>query len=160
MIRDAFISPCGLYRYWLVRSWDTALPMLCFVMLNPSTADAERDDPTITRCIERAKRLGYGGMIVVNLFAYRSTDPLQLWNVPDPIGPDNDQTIIQTAGNPATTGVICGWGNHGAMMQRGATVLRLLRQAGVTPHALRMSKAGQPCHPLYLPYDLLPEPMK
>jgi hypothetical protein len=134
--------------------------MLCYIMLNPSTADAEKDDPTITRCIERAKRLGYGGFIVVNLFAYRSTDPTQLWNWHDPIGPGNDATIIQTASNPATLGVICGWGNHGAMMQRGATVLKLLRDAGVTPYALRISKTGQPCHPPYLPYSLIPEPMK
>lgn len=161
MISDAEISNCGRYRYSLGRHWDTpALPVLCYVMLNPSTADASQDDPTVTRCIERAKRLGFGGIVVLNLFAYRATDPLELWNVPDPIGPRNDATIRHVVRHPSVGMVICGWGAHGDMMQRDATVLKILRDAGVKPHALRLTKGGMPAHPLYLPYSLTPEPMK
>lgn len=159
MIRDACISDCGKYRYWLSRTWvPFALPRLCYIMLNPSTADAEQDDPTITRCIQRAKHLNFGSITVVNLFAWRATDPLELWNVPDPIGPDNDATICQVVMNSER--VICGWGIQGAMMQRDTTIRKLLRDAGVQPYALRLTKGGHPAHPLYLPYSLQPEPMK
>ena len=79
MRREAEISPCGLHRYRLTREWAPTLPTIAFVMLNPSTADGEIDDPTIRRCIGFARDLGYGRLHVVNLFTYRATDPREVW---------------------------------------------------------------------------------
>src|SRR5712664_2208515 len=89
IVRSAGFSCCGLYRYWLRRHWDAELPPVCFVMLNPSTADAERDDPTIRRCCGFSRRWGYGGIVVVNLYAFRTSDPCCLRNAVHPVGPEN-----------------------------------------------------------------------
>jgi len=94
--RGAVISPCGLYRYSLTRTWSAALP-LPFVMLNPSTADADIDDPTIRRCMAFARREHAGGIIVANVFAYRATSPADLWKATDPFGPWNDDTLETVA---------------------------------------------------------------
>lgn len=154
MERGANISADGVYRYSLWRAWDARLSWLCFVMLNPSVADANIDDPTIRRCIGFADQLGYGGIQVVNLFAYRATDPRLLKQtrlVPDPIGPRNNHHILMAAMSCQRT--VCAWGNHGAFGNRGATVLDLLKERDVSVHALRVSLTGHPCHPLYLPYS-------
>src|SRR5262249_14212908 len=96
--RAAVISDCGRYRYSLTRRWgDAAEPRALFVMLNPSTADAEQDDPTIRRCIGFAKAWGMGSLEVVNLYALRATDPAALLSAPDPIGPKNDTMITSAA---------------------------------------------------------------
>lgn len=151
----ANFSECGTYRYRLWRIWDTDARPLVFCMLNPSTADAEQDDPTVARCKERARRGGYGGVIVVNLFALRSTDPKGLYSHPDPIGPHNNAHIS----NCCQEGdFICAWGNHGKLHGRDRVVLKLLAAHFVQPMALRVSKGGLPSHPLYLPYDLEPQP--
>src|ERR1051326_5628436 len=94
----ALFSPCGLFRYRLWRHWTPGMPPLVFVMLNPSTADAEKNDPTVERCERRAKAGGFGGGEVVNLFALRSTDPKALYSAADPIGPENDKVIATAAG--------------------------------------------------------------
>src|SRR5262245_19133112 len=94
--KEALISPCGLYRYWLTRTWDNSLRRVCWVMLNPSTADAEQDDPTIRRCVGFARSWGAGGIIVVNLFAFRASDPKALLRAADPVGPDNDGHILKS----------------------------------------------------------------
>ena len=151
---DAIISACGTYRYWLQRYWRHDLPALNFVMLNPSTADASADDPTIRRCIAFARSLGFGRMEVTNLFALRSTDPKGIRQHPAPIGDENDEQIVTSAKVCQLT--ICGWGTKGHYLGRDAEVLRLLRSAGVIPHALRRPKDGHPEHPLYLPGDLTP----
>lgn len=151
---DAIFSPCGTYRYLLQRFWHARLESLCMVMLNPSTADAEKDDPTVARCVERARRLGFGSLEVVNIFALRSTDPKALYRHEDPVGPENDEQIVISARTCNMT--ICAWGTHGALRERGKRVLQLLRHAGVKPYALRVSAKGHPCHPLYLPYSLQP----
>ena len=96
MKKGATISECGLYRYSLTRVWDDVLPMCIFVMLNPSTADADIDDPTIRRCINFAKREGCGSLMVVNLFAYRATSPADMKAAVDPIGSGNPTTLEET----------------------------------------------------------------
>lgn len=126
-------------------------------MLNPSVACEVFNDPTVERCERRARAGGYGGVTVVNIFALRSTDPKALYKAADPIGPWNDTAILDVARQAGR--VVCAWGTHGALRGRGARVLAMLREAGVEPHALRVSKDGHPCHPLYLPYSLEPVPM-
>ena len=151
----ARFSECGQYRYRLWRIWDEERRPLVFCMLNPSTADAETDDPTVARCRERARRLGYGGVVIVNLFALRSTDPKALYGHADPVGPHNNAHIS----NSCTWGdFVCAWGVHGKLHGRDKAVMRLLSEHQVEPLALRVTKQGQPSHPLYLPYDLNPEP--
>jgi hypothetical protein len=129
------------------------------VMLNPSTADAMLDDPTIRRCIDYAKRLDCDSLEVVNLFAYRSTDPnmLAAMSKDAAIGPENDQHIVKATA--LATVVLCAWGNHGALFGRDTEVLRLIRGKGAKPMALKINtKSGQPAHPLYLKADAQPLP--
>lgn len=128
-------------------------------MLNPSTADAERDDATIRICVGRAKRMGMGGIDVVNLFAFRSTDPQMLYAAGDPISepgqPDLNDTMIEAYARPAAM-VICAWGNHGGFFQRGELVLKRLRKHGILPYALRLNLDGSPSHPLRISYEQRP----
>jgi len=154
---DAIISECGTYRYLLQRFWDARLETLNFIMLNPSTADANKNDATIRRCMGFARDLGFGSLEVTNLFALRSTDPKALKRTKDPVGPENDEHIISSAKVCQLT--ICAWGTHGVFHGRGAAVLKLLRDAGITPHALSFAAGGIPKHPLYLPGDLKPVPI-
>ena len=93
----AEFDPTGAYRYSLWREWDARAPAVAFVMLNPSTADAARDDPTIRRCASFARSWGYGSLEVVNLFAYRASEPKRLRQTPDPIGPANDDYLVDAA---------------------------------------------------------------
>lgn len=156
MHKDAIISPCGKYRYLLQRSWDAQLQAVCFIMLNPSTADANVDDPTIRRCLGFAKTLGFGQLEVCNLFGLRATDPLELKKHADPVGnPANDEQLLVSAKTCHL--VICAWGTLGVLRSRNAEVLAMLRGAGIAPHALRISKHGHPTHPLYLPANLTPK---
>lgn len=155
----AFISDCKTWRYWPTRRWDDSLGELVFCMLNPSIADAVTDDPTVTRCIERAKRLGYGKLIVVNLFAMISTDPRHLQHASDPVGPLNDVVLDVVAKTPSSIKVVCAWGVHGNICDgRAHQVLTRFKAANKPLHVLKLSKSGMPCHPLYLPYDLAPIP--
>jgi len=131
------------YRYRLWRRWDRARPVVAFVMLNPSTADARRDDPTIRRCIGFARRWGYGGIEVVNLFAYRSTDPRLLRRLRDPVGRDNHRHIRRALRKAAL--VIVGWGAW--------TVRSPLEDLG-RARCLGLTSGGQPRHPLYLRRDV------
>ncbi|MCA0188097.1 MAG: DUF1643 domain-containing protein [Proteobacteria bacterium] len=156
----AEFSRCRMYRYRLWRHWGPAdSPPAMFLMLNPSTADENANDPTVERCQRRAYDMGYAGLTVGNIFALRSTDPKGLY-VPglDPVGPENNQAIIQMARSAGV--VICAWGRHGNLNGRGATVLEMIRAAGITPHCLKMNQDGTPQHPLYLSYDLRPKAME
>lgn len=151
MDRGARISACGTYRYHLWRYWDTTKPALVFIMLNPSTANAEEDDPTIRRCIGFAERLGYGGIDVVNLNAFRATNPVELRSTPDPVGPDNDQWMREVVFKAidSRAPVICAWGTLGG--EQGKAVLFKLAFAGAKTKALGVTQDGHPRHPLYLP---------
>ena len=148
----ATFSPCEKYRYTLIRRWSD-LPLLNFLMLNPSTADAESNDPTVERCYRRAKcNPDFGGLVVTNIFAFRSTDPKQLLKQEDPIGPGNDSAIQVNALSAGM--VVCGWGQHGSLRGRANAVIELL--LGVDLYALKVNKNGQPAHPLYQSYQLEP----
>ena len=127
-------------------------------MLNPSTADEVKNDPTVERCEVRARTTGYGGLIVVNIFAWRSTDPNALYKLDDPIGPENDDAIRWAALNSEM--VVCGWGTHaGRLGARGREVKAILDKARPgCAHALQVNADGSPKHPLYIAYSKLPRP--
>jgi hypothetical protein len=155
MRSDASLDPERRYRWWLLREWDASLPRLVVIGLNPSTADEREDDPTIRRCIAFAKRWGYGSLTMLNLFAFRSTDPDGLYSIVDPIGWLNDQTLTeQTRGAPM---VLCAWGAGGAILDRGPKVIKSLLGLGRPLCSLGVTKDGHPKHPLYLRSDLIPE---
>lgn len=152
---DATISPCGLYRYSLRRQIRPASDQTClFIMLNPSTADAKADDPTVRRCIRFASDWGYNWLTVVNLFALRATDPQSLTNAADPIGPNNDAWILDRVN--AADLVVCAWGKHGALMDRAKAVLELLAWRDL--HCLALNRDGSPKHPLYVASATKPQP--
>lgn len=150
----AWYSACDLYRYRLERVWAPG-EMLAFVMLNPSTATEQSNDPTIERCERRARALGFGGLAVVNLFAFRATYPADLRQAADPEGPDNAAVVLDTA--RAAGMVLCGWGTHGDLQQQGGRMADLLRGQGCALHHLGLTKGGQPRHPLYVSYAVLPQ---
>lgn len=144
---QADISPDSQYRYWLTRRWDEG-PYLLWVMLNPSTADATQDDPTIKRLVTFTEREGYNALCVVNLFAYRSPDPKALKEVDNPVGPSNNIKIRQCLGGAAE--VVCAWGNHGSMLGRDVEVMDLLGHYFGESYALGFNLNGSPKHPLYV----------
>jgi hypothetical protein len=150
----AVFSRCRRWRYLLWRRWDAARPAANFLMLNPSTADELRLDPSCTRARRFAERWGYGALIVTNLFGWRATDPAEMKSAREPVGRANDAAILRAAREAAI--VVCAWGNHGAHRARAAQVLGFLREARIELHALRVTGAGEPAHPLYLPASLAP----
>ncbi|MBD2570358.1 DUF1643 domain-containing protein [Anabaena lutea] len=140
----------GNYRYLLGRKWDANLQQVTFVMLNPSTADHEQDDRTLTRCIKFAQCWGYGSLEVVNLFAYRATKRPHLLLADDPVGPKNNY-YIQLATNRAEA-IIVAWGGskYPRIMNRNEEVLSLICGKNIDSLGL-LTKDGHPRHPLYLP---------
>lgn len=152
--RGALLSDDGKYRYRLWRLWDADRPVMVWVMLNPSTADAEQDDPTIRKCVGFARLHGYGGILVVNLFAARATDPKELPGITDPVGPENDDHIIAACEAPILAKVVGGWGVNRFAERRARSVVALIR--GTSQRRIkcfRRTKNGHPSHPLYLPYS-------
>lgn len=146
----AAISPCARYRYALWRRW-TVGPAVLFVMLNPSTADASNNDPTIRRCIGFARSWGYSAMAVGNLFALRTPSPEKLKRARSPIGPDNDLWLGRMRADTALT--IAAWGIHGLHRKRSSAMRKQLPDAQV----LGLTKLGEPRHPLYLGRSTLPQ---
>ncbi|MEX0318007.1 MAG: DUF1643 domain-containing protein [Ruegeria sp.] len=151
----AIYSDCERYRYSLTRVWDAAGRRALFVMLNPSTATEVQNDPTVERCERRARALGFGAFQVTNIFAWRDTDPRKMRAAADPVGPDNDDAIL--AGVDWADQVIAAWGTHGAHLERGPAVERLLRGTGQPLYHLGLTKDGHPKHPLYIAYTQRPE---
>lgn len=150
----AVLSPDGRYRYRLTRRWAAAGPVVRWIMLNPSTADANRDDATIRRCVRFTRRWGYSALVVHNLYALRATDPRELALAVDPVGPDNDRYLRGDVESHLDIDLtVCAWGAHPAAAHRAGPVLELLAAAGVRPHALALTASGAPGHPLYLPGD-------
>lgn len=143
MKKSAVISECRKYRYELRRIWDESKPLVLFIGLNPSKADAEDDDNTSRVCINYAKRWGYGGLLLGNLFAVRSTDQAGLFKAEDPVGPRNDNALAELQNQAAL--VVCAWSGSGHYQARDRAVLGTLRD----PHCLVRLKSGHPGHPLY-----------
>lgn len=151
----AAFSRCRRWRWLLWRCWERSRPVANFLMLNPSTADELRLDPSCTRARNYAERWGYGGVLITNIFAWRATDPEEMKAARDPVGPENDSAIVHAARGAAI--VVCAWGNHGRFLGRSAAITARLRANGIRLHALRVNAGGEPAHPLYLPGDLKPK---
>jgi hypothetical protein len=147
----AWFDPGRTYRYLLWRAWGDDGCFALFILLNPSTADQDTNDPTVERCERRARAMGFDGLLVANLFALRSTDPGVLREAAAPMGPQNDAAISlaqQLAGQ-----TICGWGAHGCCRDRGRMLCERLKRP---LYHLGLTRGGQPRHPLYLPYSVQP----
>ena len=148
----AWFDPGDRYRYLLWRAWGDAGRFALFILLNPSTADQDTNDPTVERCERRARALGFDGLLVANLFAFRSIHPGMLREAPAPIGPQNDAAMLLAQQLAEQT--ICGWGAHGRRSHRGQTVREQLKRP---LYHLGLTRDGQPRHPLYLPYSAQPQ---
>jgi len=155
LVTGAIFSDCLKYRYRLWRRWDAALPKVNFLMLNPSTADDVRNDPTVERCERRTRAMGGGELIVTNIFGLRATDPRELLGVADPAGPENAWEVMDAA--RCADMVVCAWG-AGFGADDGNVMAVFLRHNGVPLYCLGKTKAGHPRHPLYVPYAQPLEP--
>jgi hypothetical protein len=148
----AVFDVSGRYRYSLWRAWSAYNPRIVFILLNPSTADEQRNDPTIRRCIGFARAWKFGSVEVVNLFAHRATDARELLKIDDPVGDENDLFLIQAVERCSI--VVVGWGIRGTLLGRDSQVLSLL--AGRKDvFCLGITKDGQPRHPLYVKGDTI-----
>lgn len=167
----AIFSDCGKYRYRLWRVWNHELPRVCCIMLNPSTADEIDNDATIERRVRHVKQWmnkghrAFGSVEIVNAFALRSTDPFALYSSDDPVGPENDKSILSAVRTAIAAGglVLCGWGSHAAKLKgisghgtRHQEIVTSLTMEFADVAALRINADGTPGHPLYLGYELLP----
>lgn len=156
MKRHAILSDDGLYRYQLTRTWDEAKAVVTFIMLNPSTADADVDDATIRKCIGFAQRWNAGGIAVGNLFAYRETSPAVMKRARDPVGPDNWNHLEALC--RLSDWVVCAWGTNGGFKRQDEKFYGKCRHAwNIEPKVLRITpKTKMPEHPLYVPYEVVP----
>lgn len=155
----AVFSPDRVHRYVLWRDIDLVTrsesQVLMFIGLNPSTADECTNDPTVRKCIGFARLLGYGRMVMTNAFAYRSTDPLKLYQVNDPVGQQNNEWL-QDCASKATT-IVAAWGKRGRYLDREAAILNLLGRDKLKCLGKNFDKT--PKHPLYLPYTSYIRPL-
>lgn len=156
MRKSAILSEDGKYRYLLERWWGPSRGVVgTFVMLNPSTADADIDDPTIRRCIEFAKSWGWSGICVRNLFAGRATKPEELFKMRNPVGPQNDQylggALFRTSKDVAP--VVCAWGANPKARTAAERFIKRAQAMGHPLYCLGTTKTGAPKHPLYLKGD-------
>ena len=155
MACGAKFDKSGRYRYALWRAWSADYPRIVFILLNPSTADVQRNDPTIRRCMGFARDWQFGAVEVVNLFAYRATDGRELLKAVDPIGEENNRFLMRAVERCST--VVVGWGTRGTLLGRDREVISLL--AGRKDvYCLGTTKGGHPRHPLYLRGDTVLEP--
>jgi hypothetical protein len=152
---EALLDACGAYRYALTRRWGAGRCCV-WVMCNPSTADAGQDDATIRRCVGYATRWGYGSILVLNLFAYRATDPRVMRRATDPVGPDNDRVIETALTGDGIGRVMFAWGAVAAPAGRAARVSKLVRSVWGAPMCLDLTVAAHPAHPLRMRGDLIP----
>lgn len=154
----ATFSEDRMYRHALWRIWDTALPLLMMLMLNPSVAAQEASDPTVTRQIKRAVQLGCGGLLVGNIFDFCATDPRDMKKAELPCSGWNDNHLLTMARRTQDSGgvIVCAWGINGGA--RGVQVREML--ANFPLHYLRLTQDGSPEHPLYIPYLCKPKRWK
>ncbi len=155
---NATFSRDKVYRYSLERRKGEGGERVAFCMLNPSTADETENDPTIRRCIGFAESWGFNELVVVNLFALRSTDPKALYGHYNPIGPENESHIQKAITESAF--IVCAWGAHGKFENRGKKVLEQFRIKKADAWHLGLTKGGQPKHPLYLKADTTLRPIR
>jgi hypothetical protein len=160
-------EPTPLYRYELGRIWDALLPTMVWIMLNPSTADADLNDPTILACMEFARNNGCGSIVVVNLFAFRSPHPKVMVAADDPVGPLNAARLISVFASAYQheAPVIAAWGTNGGYLGRDAQVKALAESMGVDLQCFGVTKDGHPKHPLArglhrIPRDTKPFPLR
>jgi len=154
-VNDAYISLCDKYRYTLTRVWgENVENLMIFCMLNPSTADAKEDDPTIRRCVSFAKREGYDGIMVINLFALRATDPAELSKHLDPMH-GNDKVLNSYAHRSKVTGkpIVCAWGANRFAKEQAHNFMNMCNGIMLPVYCLGVTKQGHPKHPLYLKSD-------
>jgi hypothetical protein len=153
-LASAYFSPCRTWRYSLTRDVAplTGEGTVTFIGLNPSTADETQDDPTIRRCVGFARRWGFARLKMLNLYAFRATDPRVMFQASDPVGPDNDCTIAKVVGGSDL--VVCAWGAAAGIEARAAAVLALV----AAPHCLGLTALARPRHPLYVRADTKPAP--
>ena len=159
-VRRTVISDCGRYRYVFYRPLGLLGDRPCgFGLLNPSIADGRQEDPTARRAMGYGRAWHCNELFILNPNALRSTDPKALYSAADPVGPDNEYWVRAVASYIAERGgiFVCGWGNHGGWRDQDQVFLTWLRESGVTPCFLRMTKEGHPAHPLYLPAHLKPQ---
>jgi hypothetical protein len=146
---SAVLSDCGRYRYELTRQWGPDPGRrVCWIMLNPSTADAIETDQTLEKCVGFSQRWGYDGLVLVNLFAWRATDPRQLGHADDPVGPDNWAHV--EAAVTSSPLVVVAWGNKGESGSR--AMLNFLTVRGIKPMCLGITAKAEPRHPCRLAY--------
>ncbi len=161
---SAKISDCGTYRYELIREWSPSElaqntvkeGKVVFCLLNPSKADAVKDDHTIRRCVGFAKEWGYSRLVVVNLYAHRAPDPKDLLRCSDPVGESNDKYISKNVEEADL--FIAGWGRKRKGLVRDNFVLDILRSSGIVIKTLGVNADGTPKHPLYLRKKTNPRP--
>lgn len=154
--REVVFSDCRTYRYRLAQIWDELSRPLYWLMLNPSTADEVKNDPTVERCERRARMWGYGGSVIFNIFAYRAKNPKNMRAHRDPIGPENDKWIRDLARQSQEVDVIAGWGEHGVHLDRGTRIFNIFCEENGRLQALKINASGHPAHPLYIPYRMTP----
>lgn len=157
----AVFSECLAYRYRLTRSIGASDRIANFIQLNPSTANAEKNDPTIRRDIGFARQWGCGELIVSNLFAWRATEPWDLLRAAEPIGPGNLDYVIGAASRAHESGgvVVAAWGTHGGHKDQDRLVMSVLtRTLGIPVQCLGTTAEGFPRHTLYLPKETALEP--
>ena len=145
--KGAYFSDDKMYRYSLYRWWNRLYPQIMFIGLNPSTADEFNDDPTIKRCISFAKKWGCGGLLMMNLFAFRATEPKVMKISENPIGSENNYWLKQMSKKACT--VVAAWGNHGSLRNRDKEIIEMIPDL----YCLGLTKQGQPKHPLFLNKD-------
>ena len=154
MRSDAYLSPDRVFRYWLLRVWDEALPLYCVIGANPSTADETEDDPTIRKVIGFGRSLGYGGALMLNVGAFRATDPKDWKAASDPFGPENTVDHLQRyidQYSPAL--VVAAWGKPVMSSERGKIRASVIKRKILGMKCWGMNADWSPRHPLMLSYS-------
>lgn len=154
--RRAAVSPCGRFRWWLTRRWDPALPLLGFALINPSTADAQRDDNTACKTVFYARRDGFGGVYIGNVSPYRATDPTVLRRAMaagEDVGTEHPEQLEALDALARCPKVVCGWGPKPWLRAAAHALVARLRAADANLCALHMTADGSPGHPLFLRND-------
>ena len=148
-------SPCGTYRYWLVVQWHALFPELyqpgktmAIVALNPSKADLQRDDATLRKCVNWGRSHGFGQLLMLNAYPFRSTDPKVMLAADDPFGEQSPEDLVKLCDGASV--VVAAWGNHAQHRGRGAHIAEAFDKAGIQLKCWATNRDGSPGHPLYL----------